>query len=159
MDFDHFKRVNDSFGHHVGDEVLCAAVERIQDSVRGIDVLCRWGGEEFAVLLPAALPEATRIVAERVRQNIRLINGSFPRLSKQVTRDFQLTVSIGAATFSSESDEVEAMLQRADTALYQAKEAGRDRVVFASPFTELRKEQDETVVEALQHDLVMGSTH
>ena len=142
MDFDHFKRVNDTFGHHIGDEVLCAAVERIQDSVRGLDVLCRWGGEEFAVLLPNASPEATRIVAERVRQNVRLINGKWPRFVNLVPKDFQLSVSIGAATYANEDDQVESMLQRADTALYQAKDAGRDRVVFASPYTPLHHEPE-----------------
>ena len=132
MDFDHFKNVNDSFGHHVGDEVLCAAVERIQDSIRGIDVLCRWGGEEFAVLLPNASAAATLIVAERILQNIRLVNASTDRIATQVSADFQLTVSIGAATYTRDCDGIEAMLQRADTALYKAKNAGRDRVVLAS---------------------------
>ncbi len=131
LDFDHFKRVNDSFGHHVGDEVLCAAVERIQDSIRGIDVLCRWGGEEFAVLLPNASSEATLIVAERIRQNIRLVNSAMDRLSRQVSSDFQLTVSVGATTHASANDGIEAMLQRADNALYEAKHNGRDRVVLA----------------------------
>ena len=132
MDFDHFKRINDSFGHHVGDEVLCAAVERIQDSIRGIDVLCRWGGEEFAVLLPNASAGATLIVAERILQNIRLVNASMDRIARQVSADFQLTVSIGAATYANEGDGIEAMLQRADAALYTAKRAGRNRVILAS---------------------------
>lgn len=133
MDFDHFKKINDSFGHHVGDEVLCAAVEKIQDSVRGIDVLCRWGGEEFAVLLPNASAEATLIVAERVCQNIRSVTSSSTRFSKQVSTEFKVTVSIGAATYSRGSDSFEAMLKRADGALYEAKNAGRDCVVLARP--------------------------
>lgn len=131
VDFDHFKHINDEFGHHTGDEVLCAAVERMQDSIRGIDVLCRWGGEEFAVLLPNAGPEATLLVAERMRQNIRLINSSAERFADRVSTDFQLTASIGATSFAYGTDTIDAMLHRADTALYEAKNAGRDRVVLA----------------------------
>lgn len=132
VDFDHFKRINDNFGHHVGDEVLCRAVERIQDSIRGIDVLCRWGGEEFAVLLPNASAAATLIVAERVRQNVRTVKLSASTLSKQKATQLQLTISVGAATYDHGLDEIEAMLQRADEALYEAKSAGRDRVVLSS---------------------------
>ncbi|MGI4829910.1 MAG: diguanylate cyclase [Janthinobacterium lividum] len=132
MDFDHFKKINDNFGHHVGDDVLCAAVEKIQDSIRGIDVLCRWGGEEFAVLLPNASAEATLIVAERICQNIRLVS-SVNRFSKSLKDEFLVTVSIGAATYSRGSDGYEAMLQRADAALYEAKNAGRNCVVLARP--------------------------
>lgn len=132
LDFDHFKSINDRFGHHVGDEVLCAAVERMQDSIRGIDVLCRWGGEEFAVLLPNAGPEATLVVAERIRQSIRQVNSAAERFAPRVSEDFQLTVSIGAATFADGTDRIEGMLQRADAALYEAKNAGRDRVVLSA---------------------------
>ncbi len=131
VDFDHFKRVNDTFGHHVGDRVLCAAVERMQDSIRGIDVLCRWGGEEFAVLLPNAGPEATLLVAERMRQNIRLVNSEAEAFS-QLRDELQLTASIGGATFADGIDTVDGMLARADAAMYEAKDAGRDRVILAA---------------------------
>lgn len=129
LDFDHFKAVNDTFGHHIGDQVLCAAVERIQDSIRGIDVLCRWGGEEFAVLLPNASDEATLIVAERVRRNVRSIASSDPRFAEDAFAELQLSVSIGTATIEGEDDTFEAMLQRADGALYEAKHSGRNRVI------------------------------
>ena len=129
LDFDHFKQVNDTFGHPVGDLVLCAAVERIQDSIRGIDVLCRWGGEEFAGLLPNASEEATLIVAERVRRNIRLLESADPRFSDSAFAGLQLSASIGTATFEGEGDSHQMMLQRADAALYEAKRTGRNRVV------------------------------
>ncbi len=132
VDLDHFKRVNDNFGHQTGDEVLCAAVEQMQDSVRGIDVLCRWGGEEFAVLLPNAPREATRIVAERIRENIQKVTLSAARTPAQIDQAFQLTVSIGAATYRDLDDGLTAMIQRADQALYEAKNAGRNRVLLAS---------------------------
>lgn len=129
LDFDHFKSVNDTYGHHVGDEVLCAAVERIQDSIRGIDVLCRWGGEEFAILLPNASEEAMLIVAERVRRNIQLIRSAHPRLAEDAFDELQLSASLGTATFAGDNDTYQLMLQRADAALYEAKHAGRNRVI------------------------------
>ena len=129
LDFDHFKKINDTYGHHFGDEVLCAAVERIQDSIRGIDVLCRWGGEEFTVLLPNASEEATLIVAERVRRNINSIDSSDPRFSDDLYTDLSLSASIGTATYEGEEDTFQLMLQRADGALYEAKRSGRNRVV------------------------------
>lgn len=130
IDLDHFKQVNDLFGHQTGDEVLCAAVEKMQDSVRGIDVICRWGGEEFAVLLPNAPAEATRIVAERIRENIQKITLSRDT-TDLFTGPFQLTVSIGAATYRDLDDGLAAMFDRADKALYHAKRAGRNRVLVA----------------------------
>ncbi len=132
VDLDHFKRVNDDFGHQTGDEVLCAAVEQMQDSVRGIDVLCRWGGEEFAVLLPNAPKEATRIVAERIRENIQTVTHLAARTPAQMEQAFQVTVSIGAATYRDLEDGLNDIIQRADQALYDAKTAGRNRVLLAS---------------------------
>lgn len=132
VDLDHFKRVNDNFGHQTGDEVLCAAVEQMQDSVRGIDVLCRWGGEEFAVLLPNAPREATRLVAERIRENIEKVTHLAARTPAQMNEAFQLTVSIGASTYRDLDDGLGDMIQRADEALYRAKTAGRNRVLLAS---------------------------
>ena len=132
VDLDHFKRVNDDFGHQTGDEVLCAAVERMQDSVRGIDVLCRWGGEEFAVLLPNAPKEATRIVAERIRENVQEVTHLAARTPAQMEQAFQVTVSIGAATYRDLDDGLHEMIQRADQALYDAKTAGRNRVLLAT---------------------------
>ncbi len=131
VDLDHFKRVNDDFGHHVGDQILCAAVEQMQDSVRGIDVLCRWGGEEFAVLLPNAPLESTRLVAERVRENMQKVMLPLHVLAVDAIESFRLTASIGTATYRESEDSVVCMLQRADEALYQAKRAGRNRVLEA----------------------------
>ena len=130
VDLDHFKQVNDNFGHQAGDQVLVAAVEQMQDSVRGIDVLCRWGGEEFAVLLPNAPPESTHIVAERIRQNMgRVTLPSQPPPLARTAAPFRLTASIGAATYRDLDDDIAAMLQRADHALYEAKSSGRNRTL------------------------------
>jgi diguanylate cyclase (GGDEF)-like protein len=132
LDLDHFKQVNDNFGHQRGDEVLCAAVERMQDSVRGIDVLCRWGGEEFAVLLPNATVEATQIVAERIRENIFRMGVPLEAAEESPGAMRRLTVSIGAATYRDLDDDIGAMLVRADRALYQAKGAGRNQVTVGA---------------------------
>lgn len=151
IDFDHFKRVNDTYGHLVGDQVLCAAVERIQDSIRGIDVLCRWGGEEFAVLLPNASEEATQIVAERVRRNVPTFKSVHVRFADPAFSGLGLSASIGAATYHGADDSYEAMLQRADEALYAAKRSGRDRVVLAAS-----PEHDAAGMEATH--LVLGTS-
>lgn len=130
VDLDHFKNINDSFGHHVGDEVLCTVVEEIQDSVRGIDILGRWGGEEFVVLLPGATLTAACVVEQRIRSNIEKIlmqsgglkqDSNNPRIS--------VTASIGLAAFRDSGDTIADVMQRADSALYLAKEAGRNRVL------------------------------
>ena len=138
LDFDHFKRINDTYGHHVGDQVLCAAVERIQDAIRGIDVLCRWGGEEFAVLLPNASAEATLLVAERVRKNVPLLKAANARFASLEFEALQLTASIGTATYDGPMDTFQSMLQRADAALYEAKRTGRNRVVLSPPPSQVR---------------------
>jgi diguanylate cyclase (GGDEF)-like protein len=133
IDLDHFKEINDSLGHRAGDEVLCAVVEKVQDSVRGIDVLGRWGGEEFTVLLPHSSSEAAMLVGQRVRGNIEQIAlqeiGS-DNLQKEY--GIKVTASVGVATFRGKEDRVSEVLHRADMALYEAKAAGRNRVLVTS---------------------------
>jgi len=130
MDLDHFKGINDRFGHHGGDEMLCAAVERMQDSVRGIDILGRWGGEEFVAILPGASPEAALLVAERVRKNIERLRLPVSLTAPDQTMEWmRLTVSLGITTFQGGGDSLAAMFQRADEALYRAKASGRNQVV------------------------------
>ncbi len=123
-DLDHFKRVNDELGHLVGDEVLKEVGRRLEAAVRGCDIVGRYGGEEFLLVLPASSLETGRQVAERVRERI----GSAP---VQVdAHRIPLTVSLGVAALE-DGDTPEALLERADAALYAAKLAGRDRVVAA----------------------------
>jgi diguanylate cyclase (GGDEF)-like protein len=130
VDLDHFKQINDCFGHQAGDQALCAVVEKMQDSVRGIDVLGRWGGEEFAVLLPGAAADAALLVAQRVRRNIEriLLPGSGIRNGERVQM-ISVTASVGVATYRGVDDNVHTMMERADMALYQAKAAGRNCVL------------------------------
>ena len=130
LDLDHFKQVNDCFGHSIGDRLLCSVVERIQDGVRGIDVLGRWGGEEFVVLLPRASAEAAFLVAERVRRNIeRSSIGLSEFEARGHARLLQVTASLGTATFGGVTDTTSAMFERADAALYAAKKQGRNCTV------------------------------
>ena len=130
IDIDHFKKINDDYGHVAGDTALCTAVERMQASIRGIDVLARWGGEEFAAVLPNANQEAAMIVAERLRGNVERILMSARRIGEeQKSPGLRLTVSVGIATYSGPVDTVDAMLRRADANLYQAKAMGRNRVL------------------------------
>lgn len=136
IDIDHFKSINDTFGHEAGDLALCRAVERMQSAIRGIDILSRWGGEEFAAVLPNADTEAALIVAERVRTNVERILLPARRIGEELKVPIiRLTVSVGVATYSGPEDSVQMMLRRADMSLYQAKAAGRNQVQAHSEMT------------------------
>lgn len=119
IDVDHFKKVNDEFGHLVGDNVLIELVKRIKALVRDSDVLGRWGGEEFLLLAAESDLETASLLAERIRTAI-----SHPPFAKSRT----ITVSIGVTQFHS-SDNSSTMIARADEALYKAKNDGRNRVI------------------------------
>jgi diguanylate cyclase (GGDEF)-like protein len=123
LDIDHFKAVNDRRGHRAGDQVLCDAVQNILDATRGIDVVGRWGGEEFAILLPHVDAAAAHIVAERIRLNVQRASPSNDR-----SRHTPITVSLGL-TLRRPTDTIEEIVARADAALYRAKSLGRNCVV------------------------------
>lgn len=120
-DLDHFKRVNDQYGHIVGDGVLCEVARRIESLLRREDRAARWGGEEFLVLLPETDLEQAEIVAEKIRQAIadRPVAANGFRIP--------LTISIGVATWTDDSG-AESLIRRADKGLYRAKGSGRNRV-------------------------------
>jgi diguanylate cyclase (GGDEF)-like protein len=125
MDIDHFKNVNDRHGHSVGDRVLRAASDLFQSQLRRSDLLGRYGGEEFTVLLPETDARGARIVAERIRGALRdspLRVGSI---------NIEITVSVGGTDLRPEMQDIDAFLAHADAALYRAKDHGRDRVEFA----------------------------
>ncbi|MGE5505693.1 MAG: diguanylate cyclase [Actinomycetota bacterium] len=125
IDIDHFKHINDAFGHSVGDEALIAVVAACRASLREVDVVGRMGGEEFAVLLPeTALPGALE-VAERLR---RAISAAVPRSAPE---GLKLAASLGVAQRATGETVVDHVLGRADKALYRAKNEGRDRVCAA----------------------------
>jgi len=121
-DIDHFKRVNDTFGHSVGNRVLRAVAEVLRNTVRPYDVLYRYGGEEFLVCLPAATQEAGVQVLERMRVAIAAL-----RLTTASGQSIPVTATFGLAELSADLS-VEESLDRADTALYDGKRGGRNRV-------------------------------
>ena len=125
-DIDYFKRVNDSYGHPAGDKVLREVARRISSCVRKSDVAVRYGGEEFMLILPGASAESLPIVGEKIRL---AISAAPIELGADETA-LPLTISVGLAAFRADSDDGEALIARADAALYRAKEGGRNRVEF-----------------------------
>lgn len=123
VDLDHFKRVNDRFGHPVGDDVIRTTSSILLQSCRGGDLVARYGGEEFALLLPGAAGKTAIEVAERIRKRTESFNWS------QFHPELSVTCSIGVAEMNQEANAAE-LLSSADQALYDAKEKGRNRVEF-----------------------------
>ncbi|MDO8421266.1 MAG: PleD family two-component system response regulator [Parvibaculum sp.] len=124
FDIDFFKSVNDTHGHAAGDTVLKEFAQRISQNVRGVDLACRMGGEEFVVVMPDTDLSYAMMVAERLRQRI----GEIP-FKVEDTLELNVTVSIGIGVVEAAGDTGEKVLERADAALYRAKRDGRNRVV------------------------------
>jgi two-component system cell cycle response regulator len=124
LDIDYFKSINDGHGHDAGDDVLREFALRIRKSIRGIDLACRYGGEEFVVVMPETDLAVATMVAERLRR--RIASEPFP--IQQGARTVEVTISIGIAALGG-SDNAASVLKRADQALYRAKRDGRNRVV------------------------------
>jgi two-component system cell cycle response regulator len=124
LDIDYFKSINDTHGHDAGDEVLREFAFRIRKSIRGIDLACRYGGEEFLVVMPETDVGVATMVAERLRRRI----ASEPFAIQQGARTVELTISIGIAGVTA-ADDAASVIKRADQALYRAKRDGRNRVV------------------------------
>lgn len=126
LDIDHFKLINDRYGHKVGDLVLKMLAEVCQAALRDIDILARMGGEEFAVLLPETESSLAVDVARRLQDSI-----SKARLPLEGELAIKIQVSIGVASMTSPYDNIDILLHRADTALYEAKNTGRNRICVA----------------------------
>jgi two-component system cell cycle response regulator len=125
MDIDHFKSINDTYGHEAGDDVLREFSDRLRSCIRGVDLACRYGGEEFVVVMPDTDLGVANRVAERIRRRIAGEIFSVERGARAV----EVTVSVGIATLAGISDTAPVILKRADEALYRAKRSGRNRVV------------------------------
>lgn len=126
LDVDHFKMVNDNWGHDVGDEVLKEISKRIKKAVRKVDMACRTGGEEFVVLMPETDPDIAQKVAERIRLKIERNPFSIIKSKKAIT----VTVSIGISGYVAGHTTADALMKKADEALYRAKKEGRNRVIM-----------------------------
>ena len=124
LDLDHFKNINDTHGHNVGDEVLCAVSEVLQSGLRQGDVVGRWGGEEFMAILPNSDVAAARITSERLRKAVEKLDLS------HIHEALKVTASFGIAVFDGLDPETDAaaLISWSDTAMYAAKEAGRNQV-------------------------------
>ena len=125
IDIDHFKKINDGYGHDVGDEVLCEFAVRLASNVRAIDIPVRHGGEEFLVVMPDTRIEDAHRIAERIRLHVA---GSPFRVAGGA-ESLDVTISIGVATSLAGETKVDGLLKRADAAMYEAKRSGRNRVI------------------------------
>lgn len=124
LDIDYFKSINDTFGHDAGDDVLREFADRLKKSIRGIDLACRYGGEEFVVVMPDTDLGVAALVGERIRR--RIASEPFP--VGQGARQVEVTISVGIAARMGPQDNASQILKRADEALYRAKRDGRNRV-------------------------------
>jgi len=128
LDIDHFKRYNDNYGHAAGDDALRLVGETLLGSVRAEDLACRYGGEEFLLILPECPLEQAGVRADQIRGRLKELY-----LEREGELPDVVTVSIGVSAFTETTDSVELLIKFADDALYQAKHAGRDRVAIARP--------------------------
>jgi diguanylate cyclase (GGDEF)-like protein len=128
IDVDHFKKINDTYGHPGGDAVLQALGGMLAQHVRATDIVCRFGGEEFVILMPSAPASIAEQRAEMLRQAAHML-----QVTHEGRRFRQLTISIGVATAPGNGQTRETLLEAADAALYRAKREGRDRVESATP--------------------------
>jgi diguanylate cyclase (GGDEF)-like protein len=127
IDLDHFKKINDTYGHLTGDAVLKAVAESLSAQTRGYDLVGRFGGEEFMVLLPGHDPVDLPTTVERIRQSIKTMRVISPDTHQMV----EVTASAGVVMFPAGGNDLDELLLAADAALYRAKEQGRDRTCFA----------------------------
>ena len=123
LDIDHFKNINDRFGHPVGDEVLKAIAGKLLEQVREVDIIARIGGEEFIILMPETDKETAFTVANRLCTNVAGMSFSQPNI--------KVTISIGVASAPADGDTPEELLNKVDAAMYSAKRNGRNRVEMA----------------------------
>lgn len=117
FDIDHFKKINDGFGHNIGDKVLVEISSVVKSLIRNTDIFCRWGGEEFLILLNSSSIEDSFKIAEKIRTFIE---------TKEFIPNHQVTISLGVSTFE-KNDNLDSFINRADKALYQAKNSGRNK--------------------------------
>src|SRR3569833_1110831 len=155
IDVDHFKRINDNYGHMGGDEVLRGLARRLSEQLRQDDWLGRYGGEELLIVFPGQGREETQGVAERLRKCVAdepfMVNG----------KPLTVTISIGIASCETKLDEPDHLLARADAALYEAKRSGRNRVEYLSAESgaDIRPQDSRRYLRALLEKLDVEGDH
>jgi len=122
IDIDYFKDFNDRYGHIVGDAILRELSRTIQENIRQIDLIGRYGGEEFSIILSQTDKDAAQFVAERIRLAIQ------DKRIRVYDEELKITVSIGISTYPYDGKGIERLIDKADSALYQAKQAGKNKV-------------------------------
>ena len=126
FDIDHFKAVNDTYGHQTGDQVLKAVAKSVKDVLREGDTLMRYGGEEFLAVLPGAGETDVRALGERVRRVVESTVVAYD------AKEIKVTISLGAVSFPSVNvTDLEDLIRQADASMYDAKKSGRNRLTFA----------------------------
>lgn len=126
FDIDFFKKFNDTYGHRAGDFVLSALAQFVKKQLRSQDIVCRYGGEEFVVIMPMTKGYDAAMVLSRLRSDLQ--NRYF--YSEFDNRDFNILISVGVAEFPSDAQDQDSLIRAADEALYEAKHTGRNRVVM-----------------------------
>jgi diguanylate cyclase (GGDEF)-like protein len=124
LDIDHFKKVNDTYGHAAGDQALVVCANVLRRSARGTDFVGRLGGEEFCVILPETSLDAAKVIAERLRQTLE------QEIVMWEGHQIPITASFGVSSLT-KKDEWSSLLNRADIAMYQAKKSGRNQIAIA----------------------------
>jgi len=124
FDLDHFKNINDTYGHLIGDDILKEIAQKVVSQLRTLDIYARYGGEEFIICLPETMAHDAVIVAERIRNIVE--ECKFKDNDHLIT----VTISLGIASLTDIDEELEMIIKHADEALYQAKQSGRNCVVF-----------------------------
>ena len=131
LDIDHFKGINDSYGHLAGNEVLKSFSNVVKEQLRDVDTVCRYGGEEFTVLLPGAGPEVGMQIAERLRQTVAAHSVHLPSVGKTTPLPIRVTVSVGAASYPAMAETPQDLMRNADRAMYiGSKQRGRNRAAL-----------------------------
>lgn len=129
LDVDHFKKINDTYGHQIGDEVLSSLAKLISGMVRDSDIVARYGGEEIAIITPRTSKEEAALLAERLRDLIEKTTVAMVGTTQEVV---QVTVSLGICSLSAVITDKDALIEESDQALYLAKKYGRNRVVVSN---------------------------
>jgi len=143
LDIDHFKPLNDTYGHHVGDKVLRRVAHVLTKDMREVDTVARYGGEEFVIILPETTEAEAYAVAQRIRAAIESEQFNFGAANTE-----PVTISIGVAVFGQDANTRKQLVQRADAALYVAKGQGRNKVVRYSEMTTASPQPQEPQREA-----------